>query len=129
MFFFFLKVDLRISLPLERLVENLNCSQFKVHLLNFQDHEITDNAQIKITDQTEFLIQKKRITIFVKIKIMDHDVQLDQIQEIKTLFDQILKISKDKITGSKIIISFFDNKKGTEKISALSNIMWLWVMD
>ena len=75
-------------------------SQFKVHLLNFQDHEITDNAQVKITDQTEFLVQKKRITIFVKIKITDHDVELDQNQEIKALFDQILKTSKDKITGS-----------------------------
>ena len=79
---------------------NNSYSQIKVHFLHFQDHEITDNAQIKITDQTEFLIQKKRITIFVKIKITDHDVELDQNQEIKALFDQILKTSKDKITGS-----------------------------
>ena len=75
-------------------------TQFKVHLLNFQDHEITDNAQIKITDQMEFLIQKKRITIFVRTKITDHDVEQYQNQEIKALFDQKLQILKDKITGS-----------------------------
>ena len=66
-------------------------SQFKIHLQKSQDHKIMDFARIKIKDQTQFLIQKFRITISLGSKTKHHDFHTDQNHKLTTFFDPLVK--------------------------------------